>query len=224
LPELHFKPVSVILSAPVWNILPFPGAPVIVIEQRDDARRVVSFSAFDFENQGFLWRDVAIKEKWWANLAGVTRDRVVLKIFENTENPDKTSFLCLSAEDGSVTESDLQQNEWLHTNDTLQPFQYLDGETDFETVKNFLKINTEPSPMLGAEYLEYAGYIIISFYSGNLAAFVNRLAIFSSLGECLYVEEIGTNLKGIGINTFFIASGYLFFVKNRTELVTFRIV
>lgn len=212
------------LPAPVWNILPFPGKPVMVIEQRDDVRRMVSFSAFDFENQRFLWRDVTTREKWWVNLAGVTQDRIVLKVFESTENPDKTSFLCLSAENGNVVESDLQQNDWLHTNDTLQPFQYLDGEPDFETVKNFLKSKMEPAPRLGAEYLEYADYIIISFYSGDPAAFKNRLAIFNSLGECLYEEEIGTNLKGIGINTFFIASGHLFFVKNRTELVTFRIV
>jgi hypothetical protein len=106
----------------------------------------------------------------------------------------------------------------------VQPFQYLDGEPDFETVKAFLKSKLEIAPRLGAEYLEYGDRIIISYYLGDPAAFVNRLVIFNSMGEYLYQEEIGTNLKGIGINTFFIASGCLFFVKNRTELVTFRIV
>jgi len=224
LPELHFKPVSVIVSAPVWNILPFPGKPVMVVEQRDDVRRVVSFSAFDFENQRFLWRDVITREKWWVNLAGVTQDHIVLKVFESTENPDKTSLLFLSTEDGRELVQDLQQNEGLYTNDTLHPFQYLDGEGDFETVKNFLRSKIDSMPGFGAEYLEHAGYIIISYYTGDVAALVNHLAVFNSKGECLYHEEIGTNLKGIGINTFFILSGYLFFVKNRTELVTFRIV
>ncbi|MDZ7646033.1 MAG: hypothetical protein U5K54_01985 [Cytophagales bacterium] len=54
--------------------------------------------------------------------------------------------------------------------------------------------------------------------------FTNALGCFNKAGELLWQDEIGTNLKGIGINTFFIAYDYLFFVKNKTELVTFRIV
>jgi Domain of unknown function (DUF4905) len=224
LPEKHLNPSSVTLSAPVWNLLPFAGKPILVIEQRDEGKRVASFSVFNYERQRFQWRDVVLPEKWWLNLAGVTQDHVVIKVFESTENPDKTSLLFLSVEDGKVEDLAFQQNDWLHTNDTVQPFHYLDGEPDFETVKNFLKSKIEITPRLSAEYLEYDGYIIISYYIGDPAAFVNRLVVFNSMGEEIYQEEIGTNLKGIGINTFFIASGILFFVKNRTELVTFRIV
>ena len=222
--ELHFKPTSVTLSAPVWNLLASEEKALIVIEQRDELKRVASFSLFNFENQRFLWRDVVLPEKWWLNLAGVTTDHVVLKVFESTENPDKTSFLFLSLKDGKVVDQIAQQNDWLHTNNTLQPFQYLDGEPDFETVKNFLKSKFNMIPRLGAEYLEHAGHIIISYYTGDPAAFVNHIVLFSKQGDCLYEDEIGTNLKGIGVNTFFIVSGHLFFVKNRTELVTFRIV
>jgi len=224
LPELHVKPVSVTLSSLVWNLMPFAGKSLIVIEQRDELRRVVSFSTFDYENQRFLWRDVVLPEKWWVNLAGVTHDQVVLKVFESTENPDKTSFLFLSIQDGKVVDQKGKHNDWSYTNDTVQPFQYLDGEADFETVKNFLKTKLEITPRLGVEYREYANLIIISYYMGDPAAFANQVAIFNLRGECLYKEEIGTNLKGIGINTFFIVSGHLIFVKNRTELVTFRIV
>jgi hypothetical protein len=224
LPEKHPNASSVTLSAPVWNLLPLAVRPVLVIEQRDERKRITSFSAFNFEKQIFLWRDVVVHEKWWVNLVGVTRDQVVLKVFESMENPDKTSLLFLSVEEGKVVDHSLQQNDWLHTNDSRQPFQYLDGEPDFETVKNFLKTKMEITPRLGAEYLQYADRIIISYYAGDPAAFVNYLVIFNSLGECFYHEEIGTNLKGIGTNTFFIASDHLFFVKNRTELVTFRIV
>jgi hypothetical protein len=223
LSELHFKPVSVTLSAPVWNLLAFEGK-LIVIEQRDETKRVASFSLFDFENQRFLWRDVVSPEKWWVNLAGVTPDHVVLKVFESTENPDKTSFLFLSIKDGKVMDYIAQQNDWVHTNDVMQPFQYLDGEPDFETVKDFLKSKFRVTPMLGVEYREHAGYMIISYYVGDPAHFANRIALFNTQGDCLYEYEIGTNLKGIGVNTFFIVSGRLFFVKNRTELVTFRIV
>jgi hypothetical protein len=204
--------------------LPFSDKPLIVIEQRDEQKRRASFSLYDFEQKRFLWRDVVLPEKWWINLVGITKDSIVLRIFESTENPDKTSFLFLSVEDGRVMEHPPQQIDWVHTNAALQPFQYLDSEPDFETVKNFLKTKFAIIPKLGIEYLEYAGHVIISYYAGDPAAFINRLALFTEQGECLYEVEIGTNLKGMGINTFFITSGYLFFVKNKTELVTFRIV
>ena len=126
--------------------------------------------------------------------------------------------------DGKVVDQSAQQNDWQHTNDTMQPFQYLDGEPDFETVKNFLKSKFNRTPRLGVEYLEHEGHIIISYYAGDPAAFINCIALFNAQGDCLYEDEIGTNLKGIGVNTFFIVSDRLFFVKNRTELVTFRIV
>lgn len=224
MPEKHANAFSTKLAAPVWNMLPFAGKPVIAIEQRDEVKRLVSFSAYHFIDHRFLWRDVVLPEKWWVNLAGTTKDHMVLKVFENTENPDKTSFFLLEADTGKLVSTPHQQIDWVHTNDTVHPFQYLDGEPEFETLKSFISSQHKQAAMLGAEYMEYAGQVIISYYVGAPAKFKNLLAIFNQQGESLYEEEIGTNLKGIGINTFFITSGYLFFVKNKTELVTFRIV
>ena len=221
MPEKHFKPFSILLPAPVWNLIPHAQKPIIVIEQRNEEQRWVAFSGFDFVNQNFLWRDVALPEKWWVNLVAVEHDYAVLKVFESMENPDKTSLHFLSLEDGKILK-DQPVETWAHTNKTIHPFQYLDGEPDFETVKNFVQTKRKTMPRLGAEYLEWEGLIFISYYSGD--ALANYLAIFNEVGDCVYEEKIGTNLKGIGVNTFFIASGYLFFVKNKIELVTFRIV
>jgi len=222
--EKHFDPVSIHLSAPVWNLLPLENSPLIAIEQRDELRRVASFSLYHFGDHKFLWRDLVLPEKWWVNLAGVSNEWIVLKVFESTENPDKTSFLFLNVKDGSVVANAPQQFETEYTNTALYPFQYLDGEPDFDTVQRFLSTRFDATPRLGAEYLEQDDLVIISFYTGNPAAFINRLVIVNSTGKCLYEDEIGMNLKGIGVNTFFVASGNLFFVKNKSELVTFRIV
>ena len=224
MPEKYVNPFSIKLSASIWNLLPFDGRPLMAIEQRDELKRLVTFSAYDFIEHRFLWRDVVLFEKWWVNLAGATKDYVVLKVFESTENPDKTSFLFLNADTGKPISNQDQQIEWRHTNNTVSPFQYQVGEADFETVKNFLIDRQREMPVLGVEYVEYADHIIISYYVTTPENMTNRLAIFNLKGESLYEEEIGTNLKGMGINTFFVASGYLFFVKNKTELVTFRIV
>lgn len=219
--EKHFKPFSILLPAPVWNLLPHAQKPLIVIEQRDEEHRLVAFSAFDFVNQKFLWRDVVLAEKWWVNLVAVEHGYAVLKIFESMENPDKTSLHFLSLEDGKILKEQPVAAS-AHTNKAVHPFQYLQGEPDFETVKKFIQTKRKAMPRLGAEYLEWEGFIFISYYVGD--ALTNYLAIFDEVGDCVYEEKIGTNLKGIGVNTFFIASGYLFFVKNKIELVTFRIV
>jgi hypothetical protein len=205
-------------------MLPLAAKPVVVIELRDEVKRLVSFAAYHFIDHRFLWRDVVLSEKWWLNLMQTTRDHIVVKVFDNMENPDKTSLILLDVDTGKVLPDQLHQINEAHTIDTVYPFQYLDGESEFATVKEFLSANDKETPILGAEYLEYEGHLIISYYVGAPAKFINRLAIFGGKGECLYEEEIGTNLKGLGVNTFFITSGYLFFVKNKTELVTFRIV
>jgi hypothetical protein len=211
------------LSAVIWNVLPVPGKPWAVVEERDEVNRKVSFSAIDYQKKKIVWKNDSLPELWWINLARITHKEVWLKIFENTSNPDLTRWLVLSVADGSpLNQPDEIGGE--HTNELVQPFQYLDGEPDFETVKKFIAIRMQKLPLLGVEYLEHAAFIFVSFYFGEPGSLTNLLACFTRSGNIVWQEEIGTNLKGIGVNTFFVVSDYLFFVKNKSELVTFRIV
>lgn len=214
---------SITLEATIWNVLPVPGKPWVVVEDRNDSTRQVSFAAIDYENEKVVWRTNSLTESWWINLAGVTTDQVHLKIFENTSNPDKTYWQVLALESGLVIQEE-PKVETEHTNEVIHPFQYLAGEEDFETIKTFLKKRLNVVPILGVEYVEYSDFVFISYYFGSPGAFNNTLACFKSTGELLWQEEIGTNLKGIGVNTFFLVANQLFFVKNKTELVTFGIV
>jgi hypothetical protein len=91
-------------------------------------------------------------------------------------------------------------------------------------VKKFLQKKLQVVAELGAEYLAHDNFIFISYYKGTPASFVNSFCVFTTEGVFVMDEEIGTNLKGIGWNTFFIVDDCLFFVKNKMELVTFRIV
>ncbi|MEQ1586502.1 MAG: DUF4905 domain-containing protein [Cyclobacteriaceae bacterium] len=219
-PRHHF---SIQLSTVIWNVLPVPGKPWVVVEERDETNRKVSFCAIDYQKKEIVWRNSSLPELWWINLVRVTPSQVVLKIFENTSNPDVTRLLTLSVADGKPLNQPIEI-EGEHTNELIQPFQYLAGEHDFETVKQFLEGRTQKLPLLGVEYLEHSGFIFISFYCGNPGSFTNVLTCFTRAGNIVWQEEIGTNLKGIGVNTFFVVSDHLFFVKNKSELVTFRIV
>jgi len=204
-------------------MLPVPGKPQLVWEERDDASRKVSFSNWAYEQRVFIWRNKTIAESWWVNLSFVTHTHAWIKEFENTTNPDKTKWHALSLATGEQEEIS-EPEKVLHTNEVLHPFQYLAGESDFETIRVFLQAKLQVQALLGVEYREEHEHIFISYYHGSSAAFSNHLACFSKAGELVWEEEIGMNLKGIGLNTFFLISGTLFFVKNRTELVTYRIV
>lgn len=219
-PRHHF---SLQLASSVWNALVVPGKRWLILEERNEVRREVTITAIDFENKKIVWQNDSLPEPWWINLLSVSPRHVTLKIFENTANPDITRIVSLSLEDGKMLDGQIE-NEAGYTNEVQQPFQYVAGEPEFKTVKDFLKTRLNIIPLLGAEYLEAIHFIFISYYFGNPGAFTNALACFTKAGELLWNEEIGTNLKGIGINTFFIAYDFLFFVKNKSELVTFRIV
>lgn len=210
-------------DVPVWNVMPASAQPLLIIENRDDQKRIATFSAWNYETLKFVWRDVMLSEKWWLTLCAVENEAVVLKVFDSTDNPDKTSFQRIALNSGEVLKN--SNSEIASVEQHVQyPAQYLDGEADFEVVKNFLLKKLKVNALLGAEYLEAGDFIFISYYKGTPASFVNSFCVFDGGGRCLFDEEIGTNLKGIGWNTFFIASGRVFFVKNKMELVTFRIV
>ncbi len=214
---------SITLEATLWNVLPVPGKSWVIAEVRNDNTRQVSFIAVDYKNETIVWRADSLAETWWINLVRVTSDQVQLKIFENTSNPDKTCWQVLALETGLITNEE-PKIEAEHTNEVIRPFQYLAGEDDFETIKNFLNERLKVLPILGIEYVEYAEVVLISYYFGRPGEFTNMLACFKRTGDLLWQEEIGTNLKGIGVNTFFLVANQLFFVKNKTELVTFGIV
>jgi Domain of unknown function (DUF4905) len=186
----------------------------VVVEERDETNRKVSISAIDYLKKEIVWSTSSLTEPWWVNLVRVTPSQVLLKIFENTSNPDVTRWLALSVNEGKPLDH-VTEIEDEHTNELIQPFQYLAGEHDFETVKKFLEGRAQKLPLLGVEYLEHAGLIYISFYFGNPGSFTNVLACFSRTGSIVWQEEIGTNLKGIGVNTFFVVADYLFFVKSQ---------
>jgi len=215
--------VSLTLEATIWNVLPVPSRPWVVIEERNDETRQVSFLAYDYREGKITWRSLLPSEPWWINLVQVTADFVFLKAFENTSNPDKTKWHWLSIIDGKQLES-IPVSDSGHTNEVIHPFQYLEDEEDFNTVRFFVEKKLNVHPVSGVEYVEYAELIFISFYLGSSGMFANHLACFTKAGILQWQEEIGTNLKGIGVNTFFLVSDHLFFVKNKTELVTFGIV
>ncbi len=104
-----------------------------------------------------------------------------------------------------------------------RPLQYTEGTSYFETVREFIERKCGFSPVISVEYCEHRSLIFISAYKGQ-TDLANYLIVFNSKGDLVLDVTLGEDLKGIAPDTFFIIPGYLIFVKNKSELISYRIV
>jgi hypothetical protein len=105
----------------------------------------------------------------------------------------------------------------------IRPFQYEEGTTHFNTVKEFLNARLGILPVATIEYLEVDDLIIMSVFI-NEQGLANYLYGLNASGEVLIKERLGDNLKGVALDTFFIFSGHLIFVRNKNELTSYKIL
>lgn len=166
--------------------------------------------------------DVHDKEiKWWKN------NFVVAYISDGFVVGQDTKFgareICLAVKSGLEASDVKIEFESPQNFNLIRPLQYTQGTDNFESVKAFLERKCSLSPVHVVEYREYHSLILISTFTGhtNLA---NYLIVFNSEGDCVLKEQLGENLKGIAYDTFFILSGFLIFVKNKRELISYRFV
>ena len=160
------------------------------------------------------------KIRWWRNnfaIATVTNNRVA-----GADNTLGMKFFTLDLHNGEPCAEQLvsypEQNFLLN-----KPLQYYPGTAHFETVKMYMEAKLKVSPQSVIEYMELSALIFISYYV-NEPDLANYLIVMSTEGEVLLHERIGERLKGIGVDTFFLFSGYLIFVKNKCELISYRLV
>ena len=62
---------------------------------------------------------------------------------------------------------------------------------------------------------------MVSFYIEEGVNLANYLLVFSLEGEVLLEVKLGEKLTGLGTDTFFMLSGCLFLVKNKSELAAY---
>jgi hypothetical protein len=171
-----------------------------------------SVIAFDIQNKEI---------KWWKN------NFVIAHISDGFVVGHDTKFgsreLCLQI--GSGTEAPDVKIEFQSSQNfnLIRPLQYIQGTDHFESVKAFLERKCSFSPVHVVEYREYHSLILISAFTGQ-TELANFLIVFTSEGDSVLKEQLGENLKGIAYDTFFILSGFLIFVKNKRELISYRFV
>jgi hypothetical protein len=125
---------------------------------------------------------------------------------------------------GVITEASWKEPDVEIYAEIGSPVQYIAGTPHFETVKNFILMQVHQPIEMGVEYLEYNGFIVTSVYFSETQGLANYLLVFNESGELVLKERLVEKVQGLGMGTFFILSGCLFFVKNRLELVAYTFI
>jgi hypothetical protein len=103
----------------------------------------------------------------------------------------------------------------------LNSFHFSFENAHFSKIAGFVKQIMDAEPVQALDYLEYGEQVIISFYLYTPEGLMNYLLVIDEEGAVKYKECIGTRLKGIAMDTFFIFEDLLIFVKEKKELVIF---
>ena len=158
---------------------------------------------------------------WWQNDFSLSAVRGGYVLGQHLKFPGKETFLdLLTGKPAEPVEFDLEDSQNFPV---IRPFQYEEGSAHFITVKHFFETRMGIAPVATIEYLEFESLIISSVFVNN-DGLANYLYVFRANGEVLMKEMLGENLKGVALDTFFIFSGHLIFVKNKNELISYKIV
>ncbi len=158
---------------------------------------------------------------WWQNGFSVTSVNNTHVIGVDARFPEKESVLeLISGKPDPEIDFHLED---LQNFPVIRPFQYNEGTTHFATVSDFLNARWGIVPVATIEYLEIESLIIASVFLKE-EGLANYLYVFDTDGELLTKEKLGEGLKGVGLDTFFVFSGYLIFVKNKNELTSLKII
>jgi hypothetical protein len=173
------------------------------------------------DQKGILAFDVAHKTVcWWKSNFVITS--VSKAWVKGADTKFGSRELTLRLIDGEIAPDDQHLLPEEQNFDIVRPFQYQEGTTHFDTVRTFLETKCQISPIISIEYCEFHSLIFISAFvrQNDLA---NYLFVFNSSGELMLKEALGNDLKGIALDTFFIFSGYLIFVRNKHELRSYKL-
>jgi len=72
--------------------------------------------------------------------------------------------------------------------------------------------------LVACDYLEWDGHIFISYYCQEADSLANFLLMMGEDGKILLNEKLESDLKAVGVSTFFIFENHLIFVRNKAEL------
>lgn len=223
LKEVRFSAIDLVSKEILWNEITFEEKWWISLTEVSE--NLLLFNIYTDTNNPDKKSLIAFNFKsreivWWINnfsISGISQNEVI-----GTDTSMGSKPLVLNIATGQPAPNQvitpIAQNF-----SVLKPLQYYDQTQHFETVRSFLESRFKLNVLSMIEYIEVNSLIFISVYVQE-NDLVNYLLVLDEKGKLIVKEVIAKNLKGIGVDTFFIVSGYLIFVQNRSALVSYKMV
>jgi len=193
---------------------------------KDNRLFLHGYKDIQFPEHKGLWAFSEKGIKLWADkeliFLGFSEDR--LYGFKNGEG-DSKRFYQLDAGTGKI-KKEIGAKEAMSilniadaNSNVRNPSHYKVDNQYFPRLAFFIQHITGREAVIAIDYLEYKNKIIFSFYTIDNEKLSSRIVLVSEDGIKEEEELTGTELSGIGIDTFFVFRDILFFVKNKKELV-----
>src|SRR5690606_9545109 len=103
------------------------------------------------------------------------------------------------------------------------PLHYKEGTAYFDTCREYIHNRFRREAVTAMDYIEYKGFIVISYYCREDEKLVNFLLITDLDGRLKFHEIIQGNINAVGMETFFIVKNQLIFVKEKNEINSFAL-
>ncbi|MBP6385603.1 MAG: DUF4905 domain-containing protein [Pseudarcicella sp.] len=166
---------------------------------------------------------ISQKKKWEVenfSLSEIVQDTVILQRFNEKQ---EATFKYIKIDSGeTATPETLQENLSLKNKNLLfAPHVYNLTNEYFKVFKEFLNDFLQIDAQESIEYLEFEDKILISYYIYQDNLINNYLLVIDSSKNILLHEQLSSS-KGIGLNTFVIFSGKLFFIRNKNQILIYE--
>ncbi len=83
---------------PVWQMALEPERGLLALEIRDQGEAEVSFSLFNFNTRLLDFDRYALEEDWWVSLAGLRKDKLLIKQYHDSQQPEKQGLIAINVE------------------------------------------------------------------------------------------------------------------------------
>ena len=205
----------------IWRIEISESGRLIILELRDEQKKKVKYSLVDLELMTCQFVELP-GVTWLTSIFSISDEEVIFQQYKSTDNPEVEYYTSLTFSSSVITNFN-SKPEIGNLNTIVKSPSFYPGTSEyFKTFELFVygSIGKEIIKT-GVEYLEWNSDIIISFYCQE-EGLANYLLVVNQNKNKRLVECLGTDLKGIGRDTFCVVNNKLIFVKNKKELNIYR--
>jgi len=86
----------------IWKTVLDPVKRILVLENREDEARQVTFSAIHLIDGRLLWGGMKMEEPWWVSVSAAANGRVFLFEYGDSQYPEPKGITALEAETGEL--------------------------------------------------------------------------------------------------------------------------